>query len=181
MSYNYEYYSLNNLPSEIPAAIVNDICSGKIGRGELQALILELDKNHIFNNAAIDVHPKNEWNKDYLETLANKIIFGTFSKQYIVHLADVSEYVNASSKSKKWYKSPAFWIGVGIIGTVVVTVGCVISFSDSTHGNSKTSTQTQNLAKQEQSSMMFVLSINESENTNRDTSNTYKKGMDNNG
>ena len=101
MSELYNHYVDGKKASEITHSVVTDIKRGRIGGLQLRSLISELETNGILDDTIIKTSPKSEWNDTYLELLSYEVVGGTFSKQYLLHLAEVADYTRTSSTTKK--------------------------------------------------------------------------------
>ena len=104
MSELYNRYIAGKKPAEITHNVVTDIRRGRISGDNLKLLIVELEKKGIFDNTTITTTPKSEWNEEYLELLSYETVGGTFSRQYLLHLAEVADYVQVNSATKKHTK-----------------------------------------------------------------------------
>ena len=67
---------------------------------------------------------KTNWNQAYLDTLPNVAIAEAFNEDYLLYLADVSEYVRNNkyntrmgSNANKW-----IWIALGAVAVVILIV-----------------------------------------------------------
>lgn len=68
------------------------------------------------------------WGRAYLNELEIKSMTGMTSKQFILHLAEVSEYVHTHEKSEKKNNKQKYiivGIGAGIIIALVITLLCM--------------------------------------------------------
>lgn len=121
MSELYDRYVSDKKPAEIIHRVVTDIYCDKLSRHQTDAIISELDINGVLNDVVIKTSPKSEWSEDYLELLVNKAVTGTFSKQYLLHLAEVAEYVNENEKKdiKKRQNNKIAAIVIGIIAVII--------------------------------------------------------------
>jgi len=124
MSELFNRYVAGKKPAEITHNVVTDIQRGRISGDNLKSLISELDRNGILDNTVIKVIPKNEWNDEYLELLSYETIGGTFSKQYLLYLAEVAEYVNGNARNNK---SKPGGIKTGyVVAAIIIVVALVI-------------------------------------------------------
>ena len=103
--------------SEIIAQFIMEIINGELSLMDTKKRIQEYESKYGTNFFAdYDVEKKEKpWNSDYLNELKFKSMTGMTSKQFILHLAEVSEYVHAQEKSKN-NKRKSF------IATIVDTV-----------------------------------------------------------
>lgn len=88
--------------SEIIARFIMEIINGELSLMDTKKRIQEYESKYGTNFFAdYDVEKKEKpWNSDYLNELKFKSMTGMTSKQFILHLAEVSEYVHAQEKSK---------------------------------------------------------------------------------
>ena len=126
MSELYNHYVDGKKPADITHGVVTDIRRGRIGGADLSLLIAELDNNGILDNSTIKISPKTEWNDDYLDLLSYEVVGGTFSKQYLFHLAEVTEYVRANSKSHSTQSGNMKTIIIGIAVLGLITLGIIV-------------------------------------------------------
>lgn len=129
MSKLYKQYTEGKGPAEYSSDIVNSIRRGRINGSELSYLIDELEQNSKLNSRQVDVAPKSEWDADYLQLLANKVIAGTFSKQYLLHLAEVADYVNSpkTNRTSPDNKQSGNGLLVAILAVAVTVLIAVIA------------------------------------------------------
>lgn len=88
--------------------LIDDIFDGKCTLTETKKRIKQLEEkfgNNVLLSYDLDEDEKKEkkyWNKEYLEELRFQCACGmTRSKPFILHLAEVSEYVHSTKKRKK--------------------------------------------------------------------------------
>ena len=64
------------------------------------------------------------WDRAYLEELTGKSMTGAFSKEFILHLAEVSEEVHRKERNKKLLKNVgvAFGAAIAICAIVVLVI-----------------------------------------------------------
>jgi len=129
MSELFDRYVKGKKPAEITHNVVTDIRRGRIHGDNLKALISELDKQGILDNTTVKTEPKSEWNDEYLDILSYEAVGGTFSKQYLTHLAEVTDYVQAITTSRK-HKKPGISkivLSIVIIGVIAFAIILIIS------------------------------------------------------
>lgn len=111
-------------------SLINQILEKHISVEEVSKEIDKLIAKHgssIFPEIVFTKKPK-PWNKDYLEELKNKNITGACSKEFVLHMAEVSSYIAARKRKKT---------GVGIaIGLIIITIGIILFFINSKMDNS---------------------------------------------
>lgn len=108
--------------------LVNNIARGKVGKNDAEQIIEELKSKY-----GSDVFPSYDfhkqpmpWTKEYLHTLQKKNVTGACSEEFILHMAEVSDYI--SSKKKKTIIGIAVVI---IIIVVLIIIMTIISIYDS--------------------------------------------------
>ena len=86
---------------DIVAEFVMDIIEGKYTLSEVQARIKTYEEQYGSDFFAdYEVNQKEKpWDASYLNELRLKSMTGMTSKQFILHLAEVSEYVHSREKS----------------------------------------------------------------------------------
>lgn len=82
--------------------IVADIKRGKIGKSD----IIELDKNHkiseaYFGEGELKKQDKSTWNNRYLDELSLVAVSESFSKDYLLYLNEVAQYVIDKRRHKE--------------------------------------------------------------------------------
>lgn len=114
--------------SEIKADFLFDIIEGKYTLKEVQKKIKSFEAeygNEFFSDYDIKIKEK-PWDKEYLDELKIKGMTGMASKQFYLHVAEVSEYVhdNCSKKEihKKIYRNMKIGAVVGILIVIVITI-----------------------------------------------------------
>ncbi len=111
------------------AQMIRDIINGKMNQAQAQNKIQELETQYgteFFPNYAVEIKDK-PWNQEYLNDLELKSMAGMSSKMFILHLAEVSEYVHAQNKKRNTSKK-VFGI-VAIAAAVLVIAGVIIGIS----------------------------------------------------
>ena len=106
--------------------LVNNIAIGKVGKKETEQIIGDLKKkygNDIFPSFKFQKQPM-PWTKEYLHLLQKKNITGACSEEFILHMAEVSEYIALKKKKK------IIGIVVGVIFIAVVTIFMSIASDD---------------------------------------------------
>lgn len=107
--------------TEEQVKLVSKILKGEIRQEKVMEELDRISKqygNECFNAYAIQKKPK-PWNKDYLDELELLGTSGASSKDYYLHLAEVSDYLRDLEKSKK---SKVIGVILGIIVLVLVVV-----------------------------------------------------------
>jgi hypothetical protein len=96
----YSKYVDRKQVTEITNGIVKDIIRGQLAGKDFKVLVDELDKNSLLNNAVIPRIPDTEWDKEYLEQLADEVVRRVFSRQYLLYLGEVAAHVNKMGGKK---------------------------------------------------------------------------------
>ena len=85
--------------------LINDIIDGKCTLAETQKRIKHLEEKYgddFLLSYNCEYKEKKYWNQKYLKELEFQSIAGmSHSKPFILHLAEVSEYVHSTKKRKK--------------------------------------------------------------------------------
>ena len=129
MSDLYNRYIAGKKPAEITHNVVTDIRRGRISGANLKSLISELENKGILDDTVIKTSPKSEWNDEYLELLSYETVGGTFSKQYLLHLAEVADHVQANSTASKHKKSRISKVILGSVVSGMVILGIILVIS----------------------------------------------------
>lgn len=117
--------------SEIKAEFMVDIIDGKYTLNEAKQKIRAYEEQYGTDFFAdYEVEKKDKpWDMEYLKKLKLKGMTGMASKQFFLHLAEVSEYVhaNAYTSHKNDSKKKIFIAGViaGIIIALVIVILCL--------------------------------------------------------
>jgi hypothetical protein len=86
----------------ITSSFIDDIVKGKYSLADVKQMINLFEKEHgsdFFVKYEVDKKDK-PWDMAYLKELELKSVGGLCSKQFILHLAEVSEYVHKNQKKK---------------------------------------------------------------------------------
>ena len=109
--------------SEEQMRLVTKILKGEIRTPEVEKELDRISKQYgddCFNS--YEVHKKAKpWNKDYLDELELLGTSGASSKEYYLHLAEVSDYLRDRSRSNG-NKVLFVVIGIVVIALVAVTI-----------------------------------------------------------
>lgn len=62
--------------------------------------------------------PRGKWDKDYLDRLSYAVVGECFNREYLLHLAEVAEYVSKAPSRKG--------VVVGIIAALAVILGIIV-------------------------------------------------------
>jgi len=95
-----DQYSGSN--AAITSRFIYDIIKGKYSLVEVKQMINLFEKKHgsdFFEDYEVNKKGK-PWDMQYLKELETKSVTGMGSKQFILHLAEVSEYVHKNQKKK---------------------------------------------------------------------------------
>lgn len=90
--------------TEIIGKLKRDIIDGKLNLQQAKDKINELEAQYgqdfFFDSAQVEEKPM-PWDAEYLSELEDKSMAGMSSKQFILHLAEVSEYVHSQKSRRK--------------------------------------------------------------------------------
>lgn len=90
--------------SAISELMIN-AANGKLNLQQTKDKMRELEAQYgkdVFLDIDYDkAKPKSEWNEEYLQDLMFTAMAGFYSRQFILHLAEVSEYVHSTGRGKK--------------------------------------------------------------------------------
>lgn len=114
---------------EIKVQFIMDIIEGKYTLSETKKKMQEYEEKYgsdFFVEYEVEKKGK-PWDRNYLEELRLKSMTGMSSKQFILHLAEVSEYVHKNEKQKKIRKK--IIITGAIFGIIAALVILAIAFS----------------------------------------------------
>lgn len=113
---------------QIKNELIKDIIEGKYSLEQVRDIIQKIEAEfgeEFFDNYDV---PKEEkpWNRETLKKLETASLVGTCSKQFILHLAEVSEYIhnkerNDANSKKKSNRLRILVISV-IVGIVILVV-----------------------------------------------------------
>lgn len=106
---------MNNFYNELNR-LINDILEQKISQKEVYQKIRGLKESYgedVFPEFAF-VPEEKPWNKDYMAKLKKMSITGACSEQFILHIAEVSEYLYKRRKVK--------YICVSVAGIIVIMI-----------------------------------------------------------
>lgn len=110
----------------IISEFIMDIINGKYTFGEVQQKIRSLENQYgteFFPDYEISKKDK-PWDQNYLDELEQKSICGMTSKQFILHLAEVSEYVHTTEKAA--LQKRRRMIIAGIVAAVIIAAVIII-------------------------------------------------------
>jgi len=116
--------------SEIIATFMMDIINGKYTLNDVKKKIQDYESQYGLDFFADYYVEKKDtsWDRAYLKELEIKCMTGMASKQFILHLAEVSEYVHTHEQSEKKNNKQKYiivGIGAGIIIALVITLLCM--------------------------------------------------------
>ncbi|MCL2046879.1 MAG: hypothetical protein FWG88_10910 [Oscillospiraceae bacterium] len=122
MSKLYEHYVKGKKPAEITHGIVTDIRRHRLVGNDVNSLITELEQKGMLGDTTVKPAHKSEWNEKYLKLLVSEAVRGTFSKQYLLHLAEVVEHISRSDNKSNSKKIVPVILIIAIIIAIVVLV-----------------------------------------------------------
>ena len=111
--------------THIRSDIAIDIKNGKMGKRQLQKIILKLKNDEVgrelfVNNIVFQINnDKSMWTDDYLRNIGEAISCGDLSEELLYHMLDVSRYVNRA------YRYVGFVCIIVIMLLVVVVINKV--------------------------------------------------------
>lgn len=98
--------------------IAMDIIKQKLDRAEIERLCQDPVIHAAFFGAGYkDRRPKGDWDKDYLDYLFCAVANDCFNREYLLHLAEVAEYVSRAPSRKG--------IVVGVVIVLAIVLGIV--------------------------------------------------------
>ena len=112
---------------KLRATIANAIIAGSVGKKEVMGLIklIEASSKHdgFFTRTTRYkiISDKKQWNKDYLEDISASVVCGDVSREFLIHMVEVSQYTRR-------YK----YIGVSVtvlvlIVIAIIVISCIVS------------------------------------------------------
>ena len=116
--------------SEIKAEFMIDIIEGKYTLNEAKQKIRAYEEQYgtdFFADYEIEKKDK-PWDMEYLKKLKLKGMTGMASKQFFLHLAEVSEYVHAKTDTSHSKGDKKKFIIAGIIAGIIIALVIVILF-----------------------------------------------------
>ena len=102
-------------------SLVNSITEGKANYYQTERRIEEIKErygNDVFPSFTFEKQPR-PWTKEYLMSLLKRNVTGACSEDFILHIAEVNDYVN--SKRKKRIISIAICLIVIVFAVIVLT------------------------------------------------------------
>lgn len=124
---------------QIKNELIRDIIDGKYTLDQVEKIIQELEAEYgegFFEKYDV---PKEEkpWNRETLKKLETDSLVGTCSKPFILHLAEVSEYVHEKEQPVENSKKKGSLILIAVIATIIiiVIVGVILSNTQANGGN----------------------------------------------
>lgn len=103
--------------------IASDICAGIIGRDDIKKLIENPEiKDAFIGESYTDKKEKSSWNKAYLEALPNVAVAEAFNEDYLLYLAEVSEYVRNNKGKGSVTSNKGLWIAICAAAVIVIIV-----------------------------------------------------------
>lgn len=99
--------------------IAMDIIKQKLDRAGVERLCQDPVVQAAFFGAGYkDRRPRGDWDKDYLDYLFCAVANDCFNRDYLLHLAEVAEYVSKAPSGKG--------VVVGIIAALAVILGIIV-------------------------------------------------------
>ena len=104
-------------------ALIFDIIKGKYSLEDVNKIINDYEQLEPDFFVECEIKKKEKpWDTEYLETLKEQAIAGISSKQFIIHLAEVSEYVHEQERIRKSKEKGKKRIIIAAIAAVVITI-----------------------------------------------------------
>lgn len=119
----------NNITYESSVAdIVYSIADGNLNKAELEELLLELQQHNKLGEKKVVRTSKEQWNQAYLNELKNDFLCSSISREYLLYLYEVSEYIRKEKKKASLGKiiciaSATLVIAAVVIGIIYVVCG----------------------------------------------------------
>lgn len=107
--------------------LVNDIAAGKTNEKEVRGTIDKIKAqfgSDAFPSFSFDKQPK-PWDFEYLHELQRKNVTGACSEEFIIHMAEVGDYV--FEKRRKKHKGAIIAIVIAIIMIIVLAINAINS------------------------------------------------------
>lgn len=120
---------------ELKAKFMMDIIDGKYTLKEAKKKICEFEEKYGSDFfVSYDIEKKDKpWDMEYLKELKLKGMTGMSSKQFFLHLAEVSEYVHANADTSHSKGDKKKYIIAGIIAAIIIALVIVILFLSKSH------------------------------------------------
>ena len=121
--------------SEIKAEFMVDIIDGKYTLNEAKQKIRAYEEQYgtdFFADYEIEKKDK-PWDMEYMKELKLKGMTGMASKQFFLHLAEVSEYVHANADTSHSKGDKKRFIFAGIIAAIIIALVIVILCLSKSH------------------------------------------------
>lgn len=108
--------------------LIRDIIDGKYTLDQVEKIIQELEAEYgeeFFEKYDV---PKEEkpWNRETLKKLETDSLVGTCSKPFILHLAEVSEYVHNKERNDEDSKKKNIRLRILVVSVIVVILILVV-------------------------------------------------------
>lgn len=126
---------------QIKNELIRDIIDGKYTLDQVEIIIQELEAEYgegFFDDYDV---PKEEkpWNRETLKKLETDSLVGTCSKPFILHLAEVSEYVHNEERKDEYSKKKINRLRIIVIAiTVIIVIFAVILCSTQANDTEET-------------------------------------------
>ncbi|HRU95834.1 MAG TPA: hypothetical protein P5092_00130 [Ruminococcus sp.] len=120
---------------ELKAEFMMDIIDGKYTLNEAKQKIRTFEEQYGADFfVSYDIEKKDKpWDMAYLKELKLKGMTGSNSKQFFLHLAEVSEYVHANDGTSHSKGDKKKFIIAGIIAGIIIALVIVILFLSKSH------------------------------------------------
>ena len=114
--------------------IAADICDGILKRSDIRKLISDPQIKEAFIGDSFQGKiDKSGWNRKYLNNLPNVAVAESFNEDYLLYLADVSEYVeqNCAKEGKSVFSNKWFWIVLGAVAVASIVIAIIVGIHSS--------------------------------------------------
>lgn len=109
--------------------IAADICDGVLKRSDIKKLTSAPQVRDAFIGDSFHGKiGKAGWNRKYLNNLPNVAVAESFNEDYLLYLADVSDYVeqNGAKEGKSIFSNKWFWIALGAVAVAAVVIAIMV-------------------------------------------------------
>ena len=118
----YSKYFTGKTLGQAKTSIMHDIKAGALTGKKLSNLLDELENNGRLRRKDFQPRPVSEWNADYLQSLSLGHISDYFSREYLLHFADVARHVTRRIRIK------ALIIAACVIGVIALSTIIILLF-----------------------------------------------------
>ena len=107
--------------------IAADVCDGILKKSDIYELISDSQIKEAFIGDCFQGKiDKTGWNRKYLNTLPNAAVAESFNEDYLLYLADVSEYVeNGAKEGKSIFSNKLLRIMLGVAAVAAIVIAII--------------------------------------------------------